>query len=190
MKLYGSVTSPFVRRIRVVLSNTPHEFLDLQIFSGEDRELLASRNPTLKVPCLEDNGQLIFDSRVIYSYLASKLDHDSLSWEEENLLTLIDAANDSFVQLMLLKRSDIDINQDKLMIRLQKERIESVFSSLSKQLEAGGFSGWTYPEICLYSMVDWVLFRELHSFKDYPLLLEFHEKHRDRIELTATDPRQ
>jgi glutathione S-transferase len=30
----------------------------------------------------------------------------------------------------------------------------------------------------------------LHSFKDYPLLLEFHEKHRDRIELTATDPRQ
>ena len=53
MKLYGSTTSPFVRRIRIVLASIDHEFLNLQIFSGADRELLASRNPTLKVPCLE-----------------------------------------------------------------------------------------------------------------------------------------
>ncbi|HCS83004.1 MAG TPA: glutathione S-transferase, partial [Alteromonas macleodii] len=45
MKLYGSTTSPYVRRIRIVLASTEHEFLNLQIFSGEDRELLASRNP-------------------------------------------------------------------------------------------------------------------------------------------------
>lgn len=190
MKLYGSVTSPYVRRIRVVLSNTPHEFLDLQIFSGEDRALLGERNPTLKVPCLEDNGQMIFDSRVIYSYLAEKFNYKPLTWEEENQLTLIDAANDSFVQLLLLKRSEFDIDENKLYFRLQKERIDAIFSSLSEQLAQGGFVGWSYPEICLYTLVDWVLFREMHSFKDYPLLLEFHEKHRDRIELTATDPRQ
>ena len=83
MKLYGSTTSPYVRRIRIVLFSTEHEFLNLQIFSGEDRALLASRNPTLKVPCLEDDGEMIFDSRVIYNYLAEKLDHDGLSWEEE-----------------------------------------------------------------------------------------------------------
>ncbi|MEC8749090.1 MAG: glutathione S-transferase family protein [Pseudomonadota bacterium] len=189
MKLYGSTTSPYVRRIRIVLASTEHEFLNLQIFSGEDRELLASRNPTLKVPCLEDDGQMIFDSRIIYSYLADKLDHEGLSWEEENQLTLIDAANDSFVQLMLLKRSDFDISEDKMYYRLQNERIEAVLDALSNQLDAGGFSGWTYPEICLYSMIDWVLFRELHSMKDYPQLLSFHEKHHDRIEITATDPR-
>ena len=190
MKLYGSITSPYVRRIRVILSNTPHEFLDLQIFSGEDRALLASRNPTLKVPCLEDNGQVIFDSRVIYNYLAEKLNFKPLTWEEENQLTLIDAANDSFVQLLLLKRSEFDIDDNKLYFRLQKERIEAVLSSLSEQLEAGGFRAWAYPEICLYTLIDWVLFRELHSFKGYQSLLDFHEKHRDRIELTATDPRQ
>ena len=90
---------------------------------------------------------------------------------------------------MLLKRSDIDISENKLYFRLQKERIEAVLYSLSQQLEEGGFKGWSYPEICLYTMVDWVLFRQLHDMKDYPQLLDFHEKHRDKIELTATDPR-
>lgn len=189
MKLYGSVTSPYVRRIRIVLAATEHKFLDLQIYSGEDRAFLASHNPTLKIPCLEDEGQMVFDSRVIYNYLADKLLHDGLSWEEENQLTLIDAANDSFVQLMLLKRSGVDVDEDKMYFNLQYERIESVFAVLAEQLDAGGFSGWTYPEICLYCMIDWVLFRELHDMKRFPQLLAFHEKHHDRIEVTATDPR-
>ena len=90
---------------------------------------------------------------------------------------------------MLLKRSDIDITQDKLYFSLQNERIEAVLSTLSEQLSQGGFSGWSYPEICLYTMIDWVLFRELHDMKAYPQLLEFHEKHQDRIEITATNPR-
>ena len=94
MKLYGSTTSPYVRRIRVVLAQTDHEFVDLQIFSGEDRALLASRNPAMKVPCLEDDGRVIFDSRVIYSYLSEKFGFAPLTWDEENMLTLIDAANE------------------------------------------------------------------------------------------------
>lgn len=190
MKLYGSTTSPYVRRIRVVLAQTEHEFIDLQIFSGEDRELLASRNPALKVPCLEDDGRMIFDSRVIYSYLSEKFGFAPLTWDEENMLTLIDAANDSFVQLLLLARSNIDTSGDELHFRLQKERIEAVLHSLEEQLASGMFGQWTYPEICLYTLIDWVEFRELHDLSDYPRLGGFRESHKDRIELTATDPRQ
>ena len=36
MKLYGSTTSPYVRRIRIVLSSTEHEFLNLQIGFSHD----------------------------------------------------------------------------------------------------------------------------------------------------------
>lgn len=189
MKLYGSTTSPFVRRIRIVLASIDHEFLNLQIFSGADRELLASRNPTLKVPCLEDGSEIIFDSRIIYNYLADKYQYEPLTWEAENQLTLIDAANDSFVQLLLLKRSDFDIAQEKFYFNLQSERIEGVLTSLSNQINRGLFSGWNYPEICLYSLVDWVLFRELHDMQDYPELLWFYEKYQNKIEVTATDPR-
>ncbi|GGW92917.1 glutathione S-transferase family protein [Alteromonas halophila] len=190
MKLYGSTTSPYVRRIRIILANTSHEFIDLQIFAGEDRKLLASRNPTMKVPCLEDDGQMLFDSRIIYRYLGEKLGHTDLNWEQENQLTLIDAANDSFVQLLLLNRSDIDTSQDKLHFRLQKERIEAVLQTLEAQLEQGGFGGWAYPEISLYTLIDWVEFRQLHDLADFPELRAFRERHVDRIEVTATDPRQ
>ena len=189
MKLYGSSTSPYVRRIRIVLASIEHEFLNLNIFSGNDRTFLASRNPSMKVPCLEDGSEIILDSRIIYNYLAEKYKYDSLSWEAENQLTLIDAVNDSLVQLLLLKRSDFDIEQEKFYFNLQSERIESVFSILSKQINEGKFIGWHYPEICLYSLIDWVLFRELHDMQHYPELLWFHEKHQNKIEVTATDPR-
>ena len=189
MKLYGSTTSPYVLRIRIVLASTEHEFLNLDIFSGNDRALLASRNPTMKVPCLEDSSEIILDSRIIYNYLAEKYNYESLSWEAENQLTLIDAVNDSLVQLLLLKRSDFDIEKEKLYFNLQRERIEGVFSILARQINEGKFAGWHYPEICLYSLVDWVLFRELHDMQAYPELLWFHEQHQNKIEVTATDPR-
>lgn len=41
-------------------------------------------NFILKVFCLEDDGEMIFDFCVIYNYLVEKLDYDGLSWEEEN----------------------------------------------------------------------------------------------------------
>ncbi|HSG53014.1 MAG TPA: glutathione S-transferase N-terminal domain-containing protein, partial [Rheinheimera sp.] len=79
MKLYGSQTSPYVRRIRLLLADVPHDFVNMNIFAGSDRELLAAKNPTLRIPMLEDNEQMIFDSGVIYRYLAAKLHTKPLS---------------------------------------------------------------------------------------------------------------
>lgn len=189
MKLYGSTTSPFVRRIRIVLANTEHEFINLNIFEGEGRDILASKNPTLKVPCLEDDGQMIFDSRVIHGYLLAKLDLPPLTWDQENQLTLIDAANDSFVQLFMLKRSGIEATNDQLFVRLQKERIASTLSLLNEMADAGEFDGWGYPSIALFTLIDWVEFRELHPLTGLDALKAFHHGNSDRIEVTATDPR-
>lgn len=189
MKLYGSTTSPFVRRIRLLLANTEHEFINLNIFEGEGREILASKNPTLKVPCLEDDGQMIFDSRVIHRYLMAKFDYPTLSWDEENQLTLIDGANDSFVSLFMLKRSGIEASADTLFVRLQKERIVSTLTLLDEMVEAGEFDSWTYPSIALFTLIDWVEFRNLHPLNTLENLKAFREKHIDRIEITATDPR-
>jgi glutathione S-transferase len=111
LKLYGSTTSPYVRRLRIWLANTDHEFINLKIFSEQDRQLLAAKNPTMKIPMLEDVTddvtRGIFDSRIIYRYLTDKFDDPLLSWEQENQLTLIDSANDSLVQMFILSNSDI-----------------------------------------------------------------------------------
>ena len=101
LKLYGSTTSPFVRRLRIWLANTEHEFVNMQIFDGPDREILAARNPAMKIPMLEDGDAIIFDSRIIYRYLTDKFAFPEPSWEQENHLTVIDAVNDSLVQILL-----------------------------------------------------------------------------------------
>ncbi|GAA0363811.1 hypothetical protein GCM10009092_30230 [Bowmanella denitrificans] len=190
LKLYGSTTSPFVRRIRILLADKAHEYINMQIFEGPDRQVLRELNPTLKIPMLDDGGQIIFDSRVIFRYLTEKFALGSLSWAQENQLTLIDSVNDALVHKLLTQRSQVEADPQKLIFRLQQERIETVLQALEAQLTSGQFGDWGYPEICLYSMLDWALFRELHSLQAYPALRAFHAKHNNKAEVQATDPRE
>lgn len=69
MKLIGSTTSPYVRKVRVVLAE---KRLDYQ-FVLEDvwgSETILAANPLGKVPCLVmEGGEAVFDSRVIVEYV-------------------------------------------------------------------------------------------------------------------------
>ena len=194
LKLYGSTTSPYVRRLRIWLANTDHEFINLQIFSEQDRRLLAAKNPTMKIPMLEDVTndvtRVIFDSRIIYRYLTDKFDDPLLSWEQENQLTLIDSANDSLVQMFILSNSDIQPDEDKLYFKLQKERVNAVLVHLNDMVANQQFASWNYPAVCLYCLVDWIEFRNLHNMQGLTDLLAFHDDNAQRIEVTATDPRK
>ncbi|MGQ8365133.1 glutathione S-transferase family protein [Glaciecola sp. 1036] len=189
MILYGSTTSPYVRRIRLLLTEIEHEFVNLDIFSGPGRDILRAKNPTLKVPMLEDGELMIYDSRVIFRYLCKKFQQPSLTWEQENLLTLIDAANDSFVQLLILSRSNIEFDPEVLVFRLQSERLENLLWLLNEEVENGSFEDWDYLSISLYCLVDWVDFRELADLEAYPALVDFWHKHKNTINVEATDPR-
>ena len=189
LKLYGSTTSPYVRRLRIWLANTDHEFINLQIFSEQDRRLLAAKNPTMKIPMLEDVTndvtRVIFDSRIIYRYLTDKFDDPLLSWEQENQLTLIDSANDSLVQMFILSNSDIQPDEDKLYFKLQKERVNAVLVHLNEMVAKQQFASWNYPAVCLYCLVDWIEFRNLHNMQGLTDLLAFHDDNVQRIEVTA-----
>jgi glutathione S-transferase len=69
MKLIGSLTSPYVRKVRVVMAEKKLDFqLVLEDVWGTDEVLKA--NPLGKVPCLVmEGGEAVFDSRVIVEYL-------------------------------------------------------------------------------------------------------------------------
>ena len=194
LKLYGSTTSPFVRRLRIWLANTEHEFINLQIFDEQDRQTLAAKNPTMKIPMLEDGEdkalKIIFDSRIIYRYLTDKFDDPLLNWEQEDQLTLIDSANDSLVQMFILSNSDIKPDEDKLFFKLQKERVNAVLVHLNQMVADKKFASWNYPAVCLYCLIDWIEFRNLHNMQGLTDLLAFHDDNAQRIEVTATDPRK
>ena len=69
MKLIGALTSPYVRKVRVVMAEKK---LDYQ-FVIEDvwgNDAILKSNPLGKVPCLVlDGGEAVFDSRVIVEYV-------------------------------------------------------------------------------------------------------------------------
>lgn len=189
MKLYGSQTSPYVRRIRLLLADTAYDFIKLDIFTGADRDKLAAMNPTLRIPMLEDDNEVIFDSGVIYRYLTAKLRLAPLSWYQENQLTVINAVNDSLVMLLQCSRSGFDTAEDKLFFNLQKERVATCLYVLEQQAENAEFSQWNYIAMALYSLIDWTLFRQLVELDDYPALLAFVNENASRSGIAASDPR-
>ncbi|MDR0275083.1 MAG: glutathione S-transferase N-terminal domain-containing protein [Burkholderiaceae bacterium] len=70
MRLIGTLTSPYVRKVRVVLAEKK---LDCQLVLESPWQVgasVAAANPLGKVPCLVLDGQdAVFDSRVIVEYL-------------------------------------------------------------------------------------------------------------------------
>ncbi len=70
MNLYGSLTSPYVRKVRVLLreKDIPCEFVVSN--PGDPDSVVPQYNPLGKVPVLElDDGTTLFDSPVILEYL-------------------------------------------------------------------------------------------------------------------------
>ena len=72
MKLIGSLTSPYVRKVRIVMAEKKLDYQhELEDVWGSDKILKA--NPLGKVPCLVlSGGEAVFDSRVIVEYLDTR----------------------------------------------------------------------------------------------------------------------
>ncbi|MFM8609013.1 MAG: glutathione S-transferase N-terminal domain-containing protein [Burkholderiaceae bacterium] len=70
MKLIGAVTSPYVRKVRIVMAEKKldYQFVPEDVWSADTS--IGLSNPLGKVPCLVlDGGEAVFDSRVIVEYM-------------------------------------------------------------------------------------------------------------------------
>jgi glutathione S-transferase len=69
MKLIGSLTSPYVRKVRIVMAEKKLDF-QLVLEDVWNSDAILQSNPLGKVPCLiMEGGEAVFDSRVIVEYL-------------------------------------------------------------------------------------------------------------------------
>jgi glutathione S-transferase len=72
MKLYGSLTSPYVRKARIALAEKGVPFEFVVAGANDPGSPVPSLNPLGKVPVLErDDGDVVFDSLVIAEYVDS-----------------------------------------------------------------------------------------------------------------------
>ena len=189
MKLYGTTTSPFVRRVRVVAQEIgePIELFNTAPDDGQAK--LREVSPIRKVPVAVVGDRTIYDSRVIIDWLTTTRGWGPVApprdrWQEQNLLNAIDGALDSVISLFYLRRDGVAIDGTPFATR-QLERADAIFAWVAPQLSTESFG---VPEISVIGALDWMDFRQAYDTKRAAGLARVREAWSARPSMVATRP--
>ncbi len=192
-QLVGSVRSPYTRRVRLLLYAHPGTEIEFKAINyleiPADEAYLKSVSPINKIPVLLSSEGTIFESRVIASYLTKKHYWEPLSLEQENILSMIDAANDVAVNLFLMKRSGFDVDTRNWYIDRQHERVRTCLDNLEKWVVKQSETNpahWNYVTMSLLSYVDWAVFRKMADFSKHPGLTDFVSRFKSKPGVSET----
>lgn len=148
MKLIGALTSPYVRKVRVVMAEKK---LDYQ-FVLEDvwnNDAILKSNPLGKVPCLVlDGGEAIFDSRVIVEYVDTLSPVGKLippSGRERVEVRTWEALSDGLLDAAILARLEANWSQRTAEQRSQAwidRQMRAVHNALKAMSQGLGEKPW------------------------------------------------
>ena len=175
MKLYGSLTSPFVRKVRVVLieKNLPCE---MSVEGPADAAGNVVRlNPLRAIPVLErDDGEVYFDSIVICEYLDSLNDTPRLypsggepRWQALRWHALGQGMMEATVARFVELRKPAE-KQDAANAAKHEARIAAAMAFAEERLPASGFiQGKTIgiADISLGAALGYVDLRYAHDWR-------------------------
>jgi glutathione S-transferase len=195
MELYGSRTSPFVRRVRAVLLELGLEHALVDTATPEGQAALLAVTPVWKVPVLVEGGEVTLDSRVIVERLLARhgpgpLRAGAPGLAEENLVTVVDAALDAAINVRYLAADGADPERVAYLAK-QRTRVASAMAWLEARVDGpwlGGEPRFGRAELALFTALDWMVFRDAHPVAAHPRLAAFRAAHAERPSLAATRP--
>jgi len=194
MKLYGTTTSPFVRRVRAVAAEVGEPIDRIETASEAGQAALREVSPIRKVPVAIVGERTLFDSRVIIDWLTTTRGFGGLApardrWREHNLLNAIDSALDSVIQLFYLRRDGVAIDGTPYAIR-QLERAATIFAWLGDELvdHTTFESGFGLVELTLVCALDWMEFRDTYPIAELTKLVGVRKAWGERPSLSSTRP--
>ena len=144
MKLIGSVTSPYVRKVRIVMAEKKldYQFVTEDVWSASTH--IHASNPLGKVPCLIMEGhEAVFDSRVIVEYLDTLSPVGKLipaSGRERAEVKTWEALADGLLDAALLARMEAvwperkDSERSQAWIDRQLDKIQHALQAMSNGL--------------------------------------------------------
>lgn len=179
LTLIGSYTSPFVRKVRLLLwSDKSLMFQPLNYFEEVGNKKLRETSPFNQLPILMDGDQPIYETRVMFNYIAKKQNLKPLSIDQENILSAIDAILSSGVNLFSLKKGGLNVDDESnyFLVR-QKERIPTLLKYITPwAAKQNPETDWNYLTMSMVALFDWIEFREVYSLLDFPELKAFRER--------------
>jgi glutathione S-transferase len=191
MKLIGSLTSPYTRKVRVVLfeKNLPADFVvDIP---WTPQTTVPSFNPLGKVPVwVNDDGSTLFDSRVIVEYLDSMSPVGKLipaSGRERAEVKTWEALADGLLDAALLARMEAvwperkDSERSSAWIDRQLDKIQHALQAMSHGLGEKAFCSGIHlslSDIAVGCAVGYLDFRfpQIDWRTPYPNLHKLYDK--------------
>jgi len=195
MKLFGTTTSPFVRRVRVVAAELGVAVDRVDTATEAGMAALRGASPIAKVPVAIVDERLLYDSRVIIDWLVTTRGWRGLTpprdpWHTQNVVNAIDSALDSVIQLFYLRRDGVAVDGTPYAER-QLARADAIFAWLAKQLAPDRRSfdgGLGVAEISLVAALDWMDFRKTYSTERAAAVESVRAAWREHPSLAATRP--
>lgn len=202
MKLIGSLASPYVRKVRVVMleKRIEYDFALENVWAADT--LIQQSNPLAKVPCLimEDGGAM-FDSRVIVEYLDTLTPVGKLipqngreraevkCWE-----ALADGVCDAAMLLRLEHTLRVAEQRNQGWIDRQMMKIQGGLKAMSAGMKDTAFCAgnqYTLADVAVGCTLEWLTFRfpEISWRAEYPNLEKLMEKLSERPSFKDTQPK-
>ncbi|MFL6671982.1 MAG: glutathione S-transferase N-terminal domain-containing protein [Massilia sp.] len=203
MKLIGSFTSPYVRKVRVVMAEKKLDYtFELEnVWTAETR--IHQSNPLGKVPCLVmEDGSSMYDSRVIAEYLDTLTPvckllppngrdrADVKVWE-----ALADGVLDAAVLVRLEKTLRPPEQQSGPWMERQMVKVQAGLHEMSERLGEQAFcmgKNYTLADVAVGCALAWLGFRfpEIGWRTDYPNLARLFDKLSERASFKDTVPHE
>ena len=201
MKLIGSLASPYVRKVRVVLAEKKLDYVyELEdVWTAETRIHLS--NPLGKVPCLiMEDGSSMYDSRVIAEYLDTLTPvckllppngrdrADVKVWE-----ALADGVLDAAVLVRLEKTLRPQEQQSPQWIARQLGKVTAGLAVMSDKLGEQPFcmgKAYTLADVAVGCALGWLSFRfpDIDWPGAHPNLAKLFDKLSERPSFRDTAP--
>lgn len=201
MKLIGSTTSPYVRKVRIVMAEKKldYQFALEDVWSADTT--IGESNPLGKVPCLVmEDGGAVFDSRVIVEYLDTLTPVGKLipaSGRERAEVKCWEALADGLADAGLLMRLEEtqreSTERSETWVARQHRKVDAAIHAMSIGL---GDSPWcngnhySLADIAVGCALDWLAFRfiEIAWRDEYPNLARLTDKLAERPSFRETAP--
>lgn len=201
MKLYASHTSPYARKVRVVLAEKKVDYQMIEENVWSPATIIGQFNPLGKVPCLVmEDGGAVFDSRVIAEYA------DTLSpvgrlipqGSRERLeVRCWEALADGLLDAALLVRLETTQREEgqrsESWVQRQQTKIDAALAAMASGL---GDRPWctgihfTLADVAVGCALAYLDFRfpNIAWREQYPNLVAFQEKIEKRQSFIDTAP--
>ncbi len=201
MRLYASTTSPFVRKVRVVLHELgiaeKCEIIAVTSAPHEPDAALGRANPLNKLPTLElDDGTTLYDSAVICEYLDAVHGRGQLlpqtgagRWQVLRTQALADGIVDAGILVRyetVMRPAELAwqpwIDGQRLKVTQGLSELEATIDRQPPALDLGG--------IAIACMMGWLEFRgiEPNLRQSFPRLSAWNDTLQKRPSLAATKP--